>query len=232
LIVAFHGTNGDGQGMLEESGARALADAEGVVVVAPTARWFGSEGSDYDHPQGNGTYWETRSSDVHRNADLVLVRAILTESERSLRVDTDRVYALGHSNGGFMALLVAVALRDRIAAFAENSAGMVTCASRPECTFQGSARSCAELSREAGWCACDTASHPVAIPDTGHRVPGYLSHGVQDPMVSVYYTCMLAARLAAAGVPVQTYLWEGGHHLGASFARRAWSFFSLHRLRS
>ncbi len=229
VILAFHGTNADGQVMLDESGARALADAEGVVIVAPSSRWFGSEGADYDHPGGNGTYWHTSSADIHTNADLVLVRAALVEAQRRYNTDPNRVYAIGHSNGGFMSLLVSVALRDRVAAFAENSAGMVTCASRPACTFQGTALTCAELARQARWCNCTSATLPVAIPTTGRRAPGYLSHGAQDSMVSVYYSCALAARLAAAGVPSQTYLWEGEHYLGASFARRAWTFMSAYR---
>ncbi|MFO0608566.1 MAG: alpha/beta hydrolase-fold protein [Polyangiales bacterium] len=229
VILAFHGTNGDGQVMLDDSGARALADAEGVVIVAPTSRWFGSEGADYDHPGGNGTYWQTSSADINTNADLVLVRAALVEAQRRYNTDPNRVYAIGHSNGGFMSLLVSVALRDRVAAFAENSAGMVTCASRPDCTFQGTAYTCADLARQARWCNCTSATLPVAIPTTGRRAPGYLSHGAQDSMVSVYYSCALAARLAAAGVPSQTYLWEGEHYLGASFARRAWTFMSAYR---
>ncbi|MFO0608565.1 MAG: alpha/beta hydrolase-fold protein [Polyangiales bacterium] len=229
LLLAFHGTNGDGQGVIDESGARALADAEGVVVVAPTSRWFDERGADYDHPQGNGTYWETNSADINTNADLVLVRAALVEAQRRYNTDPNRVYAIGHSNGGFMSLLVSVALRDRVAAFAENSAGMVTCASRPQCSFQGSALTCADLARQPGWCNCNAASHPIAIPTSGRRAPGYLSHGAQDPMVSVYYSCALASRLAAAGVPSQTYLWEGEHYLAATFARRAWSFMSSYR---
>ena len=48
-------------------------------------------------------------------------------------------------------------------------------------------------------------------------------------MVSVYYTCMLASRMNAAGITAQTYLWEGGHDLGSSFARRAWTFMSGYR---
>ena len=229
LILSFHGTNEDGQVSIENSGARALADAEGVVIVAPTSRWFSETGADYDHPGGNGTYWETRNANIDTNADLVLVRAAMVEARRRYNTDLDRVYAMGHSNGGFMSQLVSVALRDRVAAFAENSAGLVTCASRPACTFQGTAYTCAELARQARWCNCAGAGLPAVIPTSGRRVPGYLSHGVQDPMVSVYYTCALASRLAAAGVPAQTYLWSGGHDLGATFARRAWTFMSSYR---
>jgi len=227
LVLAFHGTNSDGDVMLDESGARALADAQGVVVVAPHSRWFGGEGEDFDHPGGNGTYWETRNPSRDANADLLLARAAIVEAQARYNTDPDRVYAIGHSNGGFMALLVSVALRERIAAFAENCAGMVTCASRPDCRFQGTSLTCGGLASEPGWCGCSGPGLPIA-PAAG-AAPGYLSHGNADPMVSVQYSCALAARLAAVGAPVQTYLWSGGHYLGANFARNAWTFMAPYR---
>ncbi|MFO0646237.1 MAG: PHB depolymerase family esterase [Polyangiales bacterium] len=229
LVVAFHGTNADGDVMINDSGLRALADAEGIVVVAPNSRWFGGEGADYDHPGGNGTYWETRNANVDTNADLVLARAAIVEAQRRYATNPDRVYAVGHSNGGFMALLVSVTLRDRIAAFAENSAGMVTCATRPGCAFQGSSTTCSGLAAEGGWCGCTGYQLPVGIPTSGRRVPGYLAHGTQDPMVSVYYTCALASRLGAAGVTAQVALRAGGHDLPGSFARSAWTFLAAQR---
>ncbi len=231
LVVAFHGTNGDGDVMLNDSGLRALADAQGFVVVAPDARWFGGEGADYDHPGGNGTYWETRNADVDTNADLVLTRALLVEAARRYGTDPDRVYAMGHSNGGFMSLLVSVALRDRVAAFAENSAGMVTCATRPDCYFQGAGSTCGALSTQSGWCGCSGYEQPVALPTSGRQVPGYLAHGAQDPIVSVYYTCALASRMSAAGIPSQVVIRDGGHDLSSTFARNAWTFLSAQRRR-
>ncbi len=231
LVVAFHGTNGDGDVMLNDSGLRALADAQGFVVVAPNARWFGGEGADYDHPGGNGTYWETRNANAGTNADLVLTRALLVEAARRYGTDPDRVYVMGHSNGGSMSLLVSVALRDRVAAFAENSAGMVTCATRPGCAFQGSGLTCGALSTQSGWCGCSGFQQPVALPTGGRQVPGYLAHGAQDSIVSVYYTCALASRMTAAGVAAQVAIRDGGHDLPASFARNAWTFLSAQRRR-
>ncbi len=229
LVVAFHGTNADGDVMINDSGLRAVADAQGVVVVAPTSRWFGGEGGDYDHPGGNGTYWETRNTNANTNPDLLLARAAMVEAHRRYNTDFDRVYSVGHSNGGFMSLLVSVALRDRIAAFAENSAGMVTCSSRPACYFEGSSLTCAGLAGASGWCGCSGPGLPIDLPATGHMPPGYLSHGAQDPIVSVFYTCALASRMSALGVPVEVSLHNGGHDLSVNFARNAWPFLSRFR---
>ncbi len=229
LVIAFHGTNGDGDVVMTDANLRTVANTNGFVVIAPTARWFGGEGGDYDHPGGNGTYWETRNTDPNTNPDLVLTRAIMVEAQARYNVDPDRIYVLGHSNGGFMSLLVSVALRDRIAAFAENSAGQVTCADRPSCSFQGSALTCAGLATQSGWCGCSGYAFPAAVPTSGRRVPGYLAHGAQDPMVSVFYTCALGANLSAAGGTVEVAIRNGGHDLPASFGATAWSFFSRFR---
>ncbi len=230
LVVAFHGTNGDGDVVISGAGLRSLADAQGVVVVAPTARWFGGEGPDYDHPEGNGTYWETRSANVDANADLVLTRSVIVEAQRRYGIDPRRVYVVGHSNGGFMSLLVSVALRDRVAAFAENAAGLVTCANRPSCYFQSSSNSCATMASESGWCGCSGPGLPVALPTTGRQVPGYLAHFAQDPIVSVFYTCALSSRMSALGIANETVIRPGGHDLSTGFAQAAWGFLSRYRL--
>ncbi len=224
LLLAFHGTNGDGDVMLTESGAQAVANTYGVVVVAPTSRWI--DGPDFDHPDGSETYWETRNTNRDTNPDLLLARASMVEAARRYNIDQSRTYAIGHSNGGFMALLVSVALRDRIAAFGENSAGLVRCAQTRSCRFLGSDLTCAQLQAQPGWCSCTGPELPVALPTMGRRVPGYLSHGSQDPTVSVYYTCALASRLEALGFSAQTHLWAGGHYLDVSFAPNAWAFMS------
>ncbi len=229
LMVAFHGTNADGDVMINDSGLRALADAQGLVVVAPTSRWFGGEGGDFDHPGGNGTYWETRNTSPDTNPDLLLARAAMVEAHRRYNTDFDRTYAIGHSNGGFMTLLVSVALRDRIAAFAENAAGMVTCASRPACYFEGASLTCAGLATESGWCGCSGPGLPVDLPVSGRMPPGYLTHGAQDPIVTAFYTCALASRMSALGVPVEVSLHNGGHDLSVNFARNAWPFLSRFR---
>lgn len=232
LMLAFHGTNGDGAVMLSDSGASSVIASNNVIFIAPTSRWFGGEGADFDHPGGNGTYWETANNpNPDTNEDLVLVRAIIQEARRAYNIDPARVYAYGHSNGGFMAYMVAQVLRERVVGFGENSAGLSRCNPQQSCRFQGAGTTCAALSTQSGWCTCAGPELPVPVPTTGRHGPAILLHGTADPLVSVYHTCTLEALLRARGHTVSTTLFDGGgHYLSATVASRVWSFLSPYRM--
>jgi poly(3-hydroxybutyrate) depolymerase len=243
LMLLFHGTYGVGSDMLSPDrpiGFEDVADANGIVMVAPSARAITA--GDWDqHWDGESdrTYWETyprddpsRGSDPNRNPDLVFVRALIEELRRTQHIDSRRIYTVGHSNGGFFSLLVATALRANIAAFVENSAGLVQCNDTADCAFQGSGTTCDALRRESGYCQCSGAEKPVALPTSGRMPPGLLSHSNDDNIVSVAYTCQLAARMTSLGhestVRVRDKI--GGHFIPDTLAREAWSFFSSRRL--
>ena len=228
LVLLFHGTNGSGEGVFDEANARAFADANGAVVVAPTSRWMPS--GDWDH-RTEETYWQTAPDlNVDTNQDLVLARALIAESIRRWSVDPRRVYAVGHSNGGFFALTVAARLAGQVAAFATSSAGLVRCGRTWSCSFQGSGSTCAALSSRSGWCSCSGPELPVVLPSSGPPLAGYLAHGTRDPIVTVQYTCELAARMGALGYPVTVALRDGdGHVLPGDFLSRAWGFLSSRR---
>ncbi|MDO9021056.1 MAG: PHB depolymerase family esterase [Deltaproteobacteria bacterium] len=228
LLLLFHGTNGSGAGVFDESDAQAVANANGAIVLAPSSRYRSS--GDWDH-RTEETYWETYpNGSPTANEDLVLTRALIVEARRAYGVDAGRVYALGHSNGAFFATLVASALADRIAAYATSSGGLNRCASTWSCSFEGSGSTCATLRTRPGWCACSGAEKPVALRTDGRMPPGYLAHGTRDPLVSVQYTCELEARMAAVGAVTQTALRDGdGHVLPSDFVSAAWRFLGPRR---
>jgi hypothetical protein len=91
LVLGFHGTNSDGATMLAESGARAVSDAQGVVFIAPTSRWFSETGADFDHPGGNGTYWETANNPNprHQRGPRPRARHHRQEARPAYNVDPD-----------------------------------------------------------------------------------------------------------------------------------------------
>ena len=195
-----------------------------TVVIAPDAR-FQTTG-DFNRPLGNSIFWVTANdTNPDTNPDLVLTRALMKEAKRAFNADLDHVYAAGFSNGGFMALETSVVLRDRIAAFAESSAGIVPCATRPDCAFTGTTYTCSELATQSGFCACTGPDKPVPLPSSGAR-SGFLWHAAEDNSVSVYYTCTLASRLADVGAASQTVIWSGGHTLRPDFLTSAWPFLA------
>jgi len=231
VLITFHGTNDDAKKMIESSAAKNVADKEGAIIVSPWARKLSA--GDWDNHTGSETYWETYpNTDPNKNVDLMLVRAMIQEARRAYKADTGRVYVLGHSSGGFFAVLAGLALQDRVAAFVSNSAGLVRCKTTGGCKFTGKGTSCSSLAGQAGYCKCAGASKPVTVPAKGRKVPGFLVHANDDKVVSVYYTCSLAAEMKAKGHPVTVKIENGGGH-GMPFplAQTAWSAISKYRLK-
>ncbi len=231
LLVIFHGTRGDGAGIIDECGALAIANAEGVVVAAPDARVMPS--SDWDHPEQSGErWWETHPDrDPSRNRDLLLVRALIAAAERDYHVDPARVYVMGHSNGAFFALEVAMTLGDRVAGAAFNSGGLVRCATTGACHFRaGRVADCARYPAMPGWCDCRGPALPMEVPLSGPRFPVVISHGTDDPDVSVQYACALERALTDAGFAVTMQLRPGdGHFCDGDFVDRAWRVLTHRR---
>jgi predicted esterase/uncharacterized cupin superfamily protein len=226
LVLAFHGATQTGTEIVQRMDAQHVAERNGFILVAPNARFMSAAQADFNRPAGNAIYWETqRNTDPNSNPDLMLTRAIIREAQRSLNTDPDRTYATGYSNGGFMSIEVAVTLHDRIAAWAITSSGMVPCMYRTDCGFRGTALSCGALQTQPGYCACTGPDKPIALPGTFRR-PAYVSHAVQDTVVSVYYSCTLDQRLSALGVTHQMNLWNGDHYPRDGFLADAWSFMS------
>jgi poly(3-hydroxybutyrate) depolymerase len=228
LVILFHGTRGDGRGIIDECGALGLANQHGVIVAAPDART--QNHSDWDHPDQDGNmWWETLpDQDVNHNPDLLLVRAIIAAARRDYHINPSSVYVMGHSNGAFFGLLAAVKLGDRLAGVALNSGGIVRCPTSPTCAFRaGRTADCSQYPSMPGWCHCEGSPLPIAVPPNGPRIPFVLSHGTDDRDVSVQYTCELAHDLVATNHPVFVNLRAGdGHFCDSDFAEMSWRYFT------
>ncbi|MFO0603234.1 MAG: PHB depolymerase family esterase [Polyangiales bacterium] len=234
LLIILHGTGSDGPDVIDECGALGLATHQGVVVAAPTARTM--DASDWDHPEQSGeTWWETTpNADPERNPDLLLVRATLAAARRDLRVDPSRVYLMGHSNGAFFGLVAAMTLGEHFAGVALNSGGLVRCRATGACRFRGGAvADCARYPSMPGYCReCAGPPLPLGVSASAPRVPFVLSHGTDDPDVSVQYTCALAQELLGAGFPVTLNLRPGeGHFCDSDFVERSWRYLARSRSR-
>lgn len=126
VVVAFHGGGGNADSMIRLSGLNAKADEAGFIVVYP----YGSARSGERQLTFNaglvGGFAKARNID-----DVGFTRALLDDLERVVRVDPDRVFATGMSNGAMMAYRVACELSDRIAAIAPVGGPMGTDDCRP-----------------------------------------------------------------------------------------------------
>lgn len=138
-----------------------------------------------------------------------------------------------------MAVLTAQALRNQIAAFAENAGGLVTCPPRLDNDYRTSLTSCPQILADTSvpsrlQCSSTSSSYdpePVLPFSSGSRRPGYLTHGNQDDTVSVYYTCNLSQDLSAKGYTVQVNIVNGfGHALTPNFVTNAWNFMRNYTL--
>lgn len=236
LLIVSHGTGSTGPNGICESGADRLAQRAGVVLAAANARESIGK-TNFDHYEDDGPGWDLENNSG--NEDLSLVEAIVSHAQNTFGIDPARIHALGHSNGAFFTQLIAMRVPS-IASFAESSGGVVPCANRGACTFQGTASSCSGLAAESGWAACASACQGAILPaelDLQRKPAGFLAHGAQDDIVSVYFTCRLASAMRASGFEVSENIRTGsgenreGHYLPDRFACDAWPFLDSHRKR-
>lgn len=91
LLIAMHGRLGTGKQMMESSGFNEIADREKFIVVYP-------DGLDRSWADGRG---ETPSDKKNIN-DVKYISSLIDHLSEKYRVDTSKVFATGHSNGGAM----------------------------------------------------------------------------------------------------------------------------------
>jgi polyhydroxybutyrate depolymerase len=116
LVMNFHGFTSNANDQMWYGDFRAIADTAHFLVV---------------HPQGtrlNGSrHWNvggfTTGSTVD---DLGFTAALIDTLSATYNIDSDRVYATGMSNGGYMSFLLACQLSDRIAAIASVTGAMTS----------------------------------------------------------------------------------------------------------
>ncbi len=232
LVVALHGTGGNAdddahQAALGELGVLDVAEAQGFVVVAPQSTDDG--GTNADHEYG-GPGWRF-DGDADSNPDLLVTRAAIQEARRVLNIDATHVYVVGHSNGAFFSYFVAMRLANRIAAFAENSGGLIPCGQRVDCPFaKPGTTDCASLLAAAPQ-ACQCAIGPTPFPTVkaSGRVPqGFLKHNSDDSIVSPVYSCRLAEHLGnRASITLGS---AGDHGVTDDFMNKAWAFLAARSL--
>jgi poly(3-hydroxybutyrate) depolymerase len=122
LLIVYHGDGGTGAGIQSYAGFDALANSQNFIVVYPDATtiWGTKQWNKYaDNVAGFAPSGETNAADdVQFTADLIDYFANRYGTNRN------RVYATGHSGGGFMCYFLSMALSNKIAAIAPVAASV------------------------------------------------------------------------------------------------------------
>lgn len=119
LLIAMHGGFGNAFNMENQSRISDKADIENFIVVYPE----GVKGGAFEISSWNAGWCcgYASSSDVD---DVGFIDTLLDKLINNYSIDTNRIYATGMSNGGFMSYRLACELSDRIAAIAPVAASM------------------------------------------------------------------------------------------------------------
>ena len=114
LIVLLHGYTSSGAGQDSYMGFSAIADNYGFLLVSPDG--------DKESGGDENRFWNASSaccnffqSDVD---DSAYILSIIKKVKADFNVDANRVYLIGHSNGGFMSYRAAYDHSETIAAIA------------------------------------------------------------------------------------------------------------------
>ncbi|HEY8173333.1 MAG TPA: PHB depolymerase family esterase [Dehalococcoidia bacterium] len=123
LVVAFHDASSTPEGFAGDSRLATATDTAGAVVAWPVADSAGG--------------WND-AADAARADDVSFMRELLATLDASLCIDGDRTFVAGYGAGGGMALRVACAMEDEIAAVAVVASSYPNCrANVPLIAFHG-----------------------------------------------------------------------------------------------
>ena len=121
LLVALHGGTGWGLQFERSSGFDDVAVREGFIVVYPDGVGGGASETDNRTWTAGICCGAAARQDVD---DVAFVDQLIDVIEDGHAIDPTRVFAAGHSNGGFMAYRLACELSDRIVAVGLQAGGL------------------------------------------------------------------------------------------------------------
>src|SRR6476646_9100223 len=125
VIFAFHGRGGKMQGFARMGFEKAWPEA---IVVYPQALKTPGLVADLE---GKQFAWQSKPG-MADDRDIKFFDAMLDSLEKDYRVDPDRIYATGHSNGGQFTYLLWQTRGDKIAAFAPAAAALAPVILNPD----------------------------------------------------------------------------------------------------
>ncbi len=111
LVLGLHGYTGNGEQLDAYFGLSRRVDDRRFFLVSPTGT---------EETAGGNPFWNATDACCNfrgsRVDDVAYLTGLIDEASALVSVDPARVYAVGHSNGGFMSYRLACDAADRIAA--------------------------------------------------------------------------------------------------------------------
>jgi polyhydroxybutyrate depolymerase len=241
LVISLHGAGGWPAQQMYLSRWNRLADAQGFIVVYPSA----AEGA------GPRIWHVDRGPGLMR--DVRFIAALIDTLEAAYNIDPTRVYANGISNGGGMTFALSCTLSDRIAAFGMVAAAQTLewdwCTDRrpaPMIAFHGIADPEIPYNGGSSWMAPDTFPNVLAWTRSWSR----RNRCARDPIDSTvapgvirrgYPSCAGDASVVLYTITGGGHTWPGGQRMPEWFVGRTstsidatslmWAFFVRHSLR-
>jgi len=107
LVIYLHAKNWSPIEGMNHTQIHKVAESNNFLIVFPAGK------DNWNSGLGDSIHHETPDND-----DVGFIRALIDRMEKRYNIDSNRVYAVGYGNGGFMAYKLACQLSDRVAAIA------------------------------------------------------------------------------------------------------------------
>jgi poly(3-hydroxybutyrate) depolymerase len=191
LVLAFHGAGLTGPQFRSFFNLVTPVGTDGIVV----------------YPTGLGGGWDVRR-------DVPFVDALLMKLESSYCIDAQRIFATGHSNGGFFTNALGCQRGDALRAIAPMSGGQ-----------QQRASSC--TGNVAVWISHGNADDIVMTSYGRQSRDFWVARNECDAMMVMPVSSSPCVEYlgCAAGAPVRYCEYDGGHNLMPMSAQTIWAFF-------
>jgi polyhydroxybutyrate depolymerase len=240
LVISLHGAGGWPVQQQDLSGWNRLADAQGFIVVYPSAA------------AGAGPRIWRVEQDPGLLRDVTFIAALIDTLEATYNIDPARIYANGISNGGGLTFVLSCTLSDRIAAVGLVAAAQTLpwswCADQraaPMIAFHGTADPDIPYNGGTSWMAPDSFPNVLTWTKQWARRNRCAANPV-DAVVAAdvtrlaYTACADDASVVLYTVRGGGHTWPGGERMPEWFVGRTstsidatslmWAFFRAHTL--
>ena len=128
LVIALHGGLGTASQFEANSGLNGFAESNRFIAVYPDGVGNQPDGSGYQTWNGGYCCGPAAAQSID---DIAFIRNVVTDLRNSLPVNSLKVYALGHSNGGILSYRIACEMSDVVAAIGVQAGSNLVTDCRP-----------------------------------------------------------------------------------------------------